>query len=944
MYFYKKKVKYSFLEIEKKWQKFWSDNRIYEVKNSSTKPKFYVLDMFPYPSGAGLHVGHPLGYIASDIFARYKRHKGYHVLHPQGYDSFGLPAEQYAITTGQHPKKTTSDNIEIYRSQLDRMGFGFDWSREIRTSDPEYYKWTQWIFILFFNSYYCPFDNKAKSIDNLIELFKSEGNLKFKSFLSSDDMIFDSKDWNNFKKESKSKILMSYRLAYLSDEEVNWCEELGTVLANDEVINGFSERGGFLVTKKRIKHWCLRISKYAERLLSDLESIDWPEPLKEMQRNWIGKSKGVSVKFKVDGLKKNIEVFTTRPDTIFGTTFLTVAPEYDLLNELTTKENEAKVNDYLKSISGKSELERISDIKSVTGVFTGSYAIHPFTLEKIPIWVSDYVIASYGTGAVMAVPSGDQRDYDFANKFGLEIKNIFKGIDISKSAFEEKSNFILENSDFLDNLSFSEAIDKIISEIEKKEIGKSKIQYKLRDAIFSRQRYWGEPIPIYYIDGEPNTLNLSDLPLELPEVDNFLPTKNGDSPLGNSKKWAWDIRNKNVVQNDLIDEKNVFPLELNTMPGWAGSSWYFYRYMDSNNKDSFASKDAIEYWQRIDLYLGGSEHATGHLLYSRFYQKFLFDLNILPVNEYASKLINQGMILGNSSFIYRERGTNNFYSKNLIKNKKVDKIRIDISYVDIENKLDIDNLKNSNKSFSDSEFYSENGSFIVEREHEKMSKSKFNVVNPDDICDQYGADTLRMYEMFLGPIEQSKPWSTRGISGVYSFLKKFWNLFFLNGEFQVSKDSPSDESLKILNQTIKKVSNDIEKFSLNTCISSFMICINKLSEEKCNSESVLRPLLILISPFAPHFAEELWSLMGNKKSIVDEPFPTHNESILIESQKLYPVSFNGKTRFTINLSLDLNNEEIEEIILNDDQTKKYLDNRKPKKIIIVKGKIINIVV
>ena len=944
MYFYKKKVKYNFLEIEKKWQKFWSDNKVYEVKNASTKPKFYVLDMFPYPSGAGLHVGHPLGYIASDIFARYKRHKGYHVLHPQGYDSFGLPAEQYAITTGQHPKKTTSDNIEIYRSQLDRMGFGFDWSREIRTSDPEYYKWTQWIFILFFNSYYCPFDNKAKSIDNLIELFKSEGNLKFKSFLSSDDMIFDSKDWNNFKKESKSKILMSYRLAYLSDEEVNWCEELGTVLANDEVINGFSERGGFLVTKKRIKHWCLRISKYAERLLSDLESIDWPEPLKEMQRNWIGKSKGVSVKFKVDGLKKNIEVFTTRPDTIFGTTFLTVAPEYDLLNELTTKENEAKVNDYLKSISGKSELERISDIKSVTGVFTGSYAIHPFTLEKIPIWVSDYVIASYGTGAVMAVPSGDQRDYDFANKFGLEIKNIFKGIDISKSAFEEKSNFILENSDFLDNLSFSEAIDKIISEIEKKEIGKSKIQYKLRDAIFSRQRYWGEPIPIYYIDGEPNTLNLSDLPLELPEVDNFLPTKNGDSPLGNSKKWAWDIRNKNVVQNDLIDEKNVFPLELNTMPGWAGSSWYFYRYMDSNNKDSFASKDAIEYWQRIDLYLGGSEHATGHLLYSRFYQKFLFDLNILPVNEYASKLINQGMILGNSSFIYRERGTNNFYSKNLIKNKKVDKIRIDISYVDIENKLDIDNLKNSNKSFSDSEFYSENGSFIVEREHEKMSKSKFNVVNPDDICDQYGADTLRMYEMFLGPIEQAKPWSTRGISGVYSFLKKFWNLFFLNGEFQVSKDSPSDESLKILNQTIKKVSNDIEKFSLNTCISSFMICINKLSEEKCNSESVLRPLLILISPFAPHFAEELWSLMGNKKSIVDEPFPTHNESILIESQKLYPVSFNGKTRFTINLSLDLNNEEIEEIILNDDQTKKYLDNRKPKKIIIVKGKIINIVV
>jgi leucyl-tRNA synthetase len=937
-------VKYSFLEIEKKWQKFWSDNRIYEIKNSSTKPKFYVLDMFPYPSGAGLHVGHPLGYIASDIFSRYKRHKGYNVLHPQGYDSFGLPAEQYAITTGQHPKKTTSDNIEIYRSQLDRMGFGFDWSREIRTSDPEYYKWTQWIFILFFNSYYCPFDNKAKSIDNLIELFKSEGNLKFKSFLSSDDMIFDSKDWNNFEKESKSKILMGYRLAYLSDGEVNWCEELGTVLANDEVINGFSERGGFPVTKKKIKHWCLRISKYAERLLSDLESIDWPEPLKEMQRNWIGKSKGVSVKFKVERLKKNIEVFTTRPDTIFGTTFLTVAPEYDLLNELTTKENEEKVNDYLKSISSRSELDRISDLKSVTGVFTGSYAIHPFTLEKIPIWVSDYVIASYGTGSVMAVPSGDQRDYDFANKFGLEIKNIFKGIDISKSAFDEKSNFILENSHFLDNLSFSEAIDKIISEIEKKDIGKSKIQYKLRDAIFSRQRYWGEPIPIYYKDDQPNTLDLSDLPLELPEVDNFLPTKNGDSPLGNSKKWAWDIRNKTVVENDLIDEKDVFPLELNTMPGWAGSSWYFYRYMDSNNKDSIASKDAIEYWKRIDLYLGGSEHATGHLLYSRFYQKFLFDLDILPVNEYASKLINQGMILGNSSFIYRERGTNNFYSKNLIKNKKVDKIRIDISYVDIENNLDIDNLKKSNKSFSDSEFYSENGRFLVEREHEKMSKSKFNVVNPDDICDQYGADTLRMYEMFLGPIDQSKPWSTRGISGVHSFLKKFWNLFFLDRKFKVSKDSPSEESIKILNQTIKKITNDIEKFSLNTCISSFMICVNKLSEEQCNSESVLKPLLILISPFAPHFAEELWSLMGNKKSIVDEPFPIHDDKVLVESQKLYPVSFNGKTKFTINLSLDLSNEEIEEIIFNNEQTKKILDNKKPKKIIIVKGRIINIVV
>ena len=937
-------MKYNFLEIEKKWQKFWSDNQVYKVKSSSTKPKFYVLDMFPYPSGAGLHVGHPLGYIASDIFSRYKRHKGYNVLHPQGYDSFGLPAEQYAITTGQHPRKTTSDNIKMYRTQLDRMGFGFDWSREIRTSDPEYYKWTQWIFILFFNSYYCPFDNKAKNIEDLIKVFKREGNGKFKSFLSSDDIIFDSKDWDNFEQELKSKILMEYRLAYQSDGEVNWCEGLGTVLANDEIINGFSERGGFPVTKKRINHWCLRISKYAERLLLDLESIDWPEPLKEMQRNWIGRSKGVSVNFKVKGLEKNIEVFTTRPDTIFGTTFLTVAPEYDMLSELTTKDNKEKIKDYIDSISGKSERDRISDVKSVTGVFTGSYAIHPFTLEKIPIWVSDYVIASYGTGAVMAVPSGDQRDYDFAKKFNLEIKNIFKGIDISKSAFEEKSNFTLENSDFLDNLSFSDAVDTIILEIEKKDIGKSKIQYKLRDAIFSRQRYWGEPIPIYYRNSEPVALSLSDLPLELPEVDNFLPTKNGDSPLGNSKKWAWDLKNKTVVENNLINDRDIFPLELNTMPGWAGSSWYFYRYMDSANKDFFASKEAIDYWKGVDIYLGGSEHATGHLLYSRFYQKFLFDLNILPINEYASKLINQGMILGNSSFIYRERGTNKFYSKGLIKDKNVDKIRIDISYVDIDNYLYIDKLKKSDKSFSDSEFYSENGKFIVEREHEKMSKSKFNVVNPDDICDQYGADTLRMYEMFLGPIEQSKPWSTRGISGVHSFLKKFWNLFFLNGNFNVSRDNPSEESIKILNQTIKKVTNDIEKFSLNTCVSSFMICINKLSEEKCNNESVLKQLLVLISPFAPHFAEELWSLMGNKESILDEPFPTHDDSVLVESQKVYPVSFNGKTKFTLSLSLDLSNKEIEEILLNDNQTKKYLNNKKPKKVIIVKGRIINIVV
>ena len=936
-------MNYNFLEIEKKWQEFWKANKTYKVGFSS-KPKLYVLDMFPYPSGAGLHVGHPLGYIASDIYSRYKRHNGFNVLHPQGYDSFGLPAEQYAIKTGQHPKKTTLDNITMYRNQLDRIGFSFDWSREIRTSDPKYYKWTQWIFILMFNSYYCSIDDKAKNIENLISSFNKEGDKIYKDQLTDLGYSFTNLEWNAFNAKKKSDILMNFRLAYLTDGEVNWCEELGTVLANDEIINGVSERGGYPVTKRKVKHWCLRISEYSERLLNGLDKIDWPDPLKEMQRNWIGKSKGVSINFKVENSNKSIEVFTTRPDTIFGVSFLTIAPEYKDIKDLSVSENKSIIEKYISEVSKKSERDRLSDVKTVSGVFSGSYAIHPFNGNKVPIWISDYVIASYGTGAVMGVPAGDQRDFDFANKFQIDIPNIFEDIDISNAAFSDKTGFKLTNSEFLDGKDYNESIEIIINEIENKKIGKSKIQYKLRDATFSRQRYWGEPIPIYYQDGIPKNIDLDHLPLKLPEVDNFLPTKNGDSPLGNSKAWAWNEQDKKVTNNDNINEVDTFPIELNTMPGWAGSSWYFYRYMDPTNNENFVSEESQNYWSDVDVYFGGSEHATGHLLYSRFYQKFLYDLNLLKKDEYAKKLVNQGMILGNSAFIFRKSGTSEYLSKSLISNIKVDKIRIDIKYVGVEDKVDIDLLKKEDKDFKDSVFISENDMFICVREQEKMSKSKFNVVNPDEICNQYGADTLRMYEMFLGPIEQSKPWDTRGISGVHSFLKKFWNLFFIDDEINLSSDEPSKESLKSLHKTIKKVSEDIEKLSLNTCISSFMICINELSSMNCNNRLILKDLLILISPFAPHFAEELWSQIGNSMSIVEEKYPKYEEKYLVESEKVYPVSFNGKTKFTLNLSLDLNHQEIEKIVLSNEKTKSILNNNNPKKIIIVPGKIINIVI
>ena len=936
-------MKYNFLEIEKKWQKYWRDNKTFQV-SISEKPKYYILDMFPYPSGAGLHVGHPLGYIASDIFSRYKRHKGFNVLHPQGYDSFGLPAEQYAIKTGQHPKKTTQENIDMYRRQLDRIGFSFDWSREIRTSEPNYYKWTQWIFTLMFNSFYCKIENKAKHINELISSFEKDGDDLYKNELEKLDYSFSNKEWKNFNDKIKSDILMNFRLAYITDGEVNWCEELGTVLANDEIINGVSERGGYPVTKRKVKHWCLRISKYSDRLLEDLNKIDWPEPLKEMQRNWIGKSKGVSLKFEVENSDKKIEVFTTRPDTIFGVSFLTVAPEYKDLNDISSSKNTNEIENYIKEVSVKSERDRLSDVKTVSGVFTGSYAIHPFSGKKIPIWTSDYVLASYGTGAVMGVPAGDQRDFDFAKKFKIDIPNIFDQIDITKSAFSEKTGFKLINSEFLNGHDYETSLEIIISKIEDKKIGKSKIQYKLRDAIFSRQRYWGEPIPIYYKNDIPINIEETCLPLNLPEVDNFLPTKNGDSPLGNSNEWAWDEKNKKVTLNSMIDNVNVFPLELNTMPGWAGSSWYFYRYMDPKNDKKFISDDSQSYWSDVDVYFGGSEHATGHLLYSRFYQKFLFDLDFLQKDEYAKKLVNQGMILGNSAFIYRKSGTSEYFSKNLINNIEVDRIRIDIKYVNGENEVDIDRLKKEDKDFNNASFNFDNGKFESIREQEKMSKSKFNVVNPDEICDQYGADTLRMYEMFLGPIEQSKPWDTRGISGVYSFLKRFWNLFFEGDKLTLTEDMPSEESLKSLHKTIKKVTEDIEKLSLNTCISSFMICINELSALKCNNRLILEQLLVLISPFAPHFAEELWSQIGNTKSIIDEKYPEFDKKYLIESEKNYPVSFNGKTKFTINLSLELDANEIEKIVLSNEKTISILNNTRPKKVIVVPGKIINIVV
>ena len=935
---------YDFKNIEKKWQAHWAKNETFKAENRSKKPKFYILDMFPYPSGAGLHVGHPLGYIASDIYSRYKRHKGFNVLHPQGYDSFGLPAEQYAIQTGQHPAKTTQENINRYREQLDQMGFSFDWSREVRTSEPDFYKWTQWIFLLLFDHYYCKTADRARPIAHLVERFEKEGNQSINAVFDTSTPEFSAVEWNTFSTEKKQQLLLNYRLAYLSETEVNWCADLGTVLANDEIINGVSERGGYTVTKKKMRQWSMRIGAYAERLLQGLERIEWPESLKEMQRNWIGKSIGAKVFFQIEGHDKKIEVFTTRPDTIFGVTFMTLAPELDLVQEITHPDHKEAVDAYVEKTQKRTQRERMADVKNSTGVFTGGYVLHPFTQKRIPIWIGDYVLADYGTGAVMAVPCGDQRDYNFAKHFDIPIKNIFKNVSIKEEAFTDKGTAVIDHSDFLTGLSYKEAMKTVIHQLEKQGSGEGTINYRLRDAIFSRQRYWGEPIPIYYKNKLPQPLELKHLPLNLPEVEKYLPTPEGAPPLGNAESWAWDTQEEKVVDNKLIDNKTIFPLELNTMPGWAGSSWYFYRYMDAQNTENFVGKDAVNYWKEVDLYLGGSEHATGHLLYSRFWQKFLFDLNLLPVEEYAKKLINQGMILGTSAFIYRKTGTQTYISKDKLEDvEQFEPIRVDVNLVNSADELDLTGVRKWQPQFEKADFKLSNGVFKVGREVEKMSKSKYNVVNPDEICEQYGADTLRMYEMFLGPIEQAKPWNTAGISGVHNFLKKYWRLFFNDDELVVNDQEPSKQELKILNETIKKITIDIENFSFNTCISALMICVNELTRLKIHSKSILSPLTLLLSPFAPHLASEVWSVLGNESTIDYVDFPIANEAYLVEDTKTYPVSFNGKMRFTLELSLDLDNVAIQEAVLQDSRSAEYLGGKTPKKWIIVPNKIINIV-
>lgn len=937
-------MQYNFKEIEDKWQDYWAKNETFKANNASDKPKYYVLDMFPYPSGAGLHVGHPLGYIASDIYARYKRHKGFNVLHPQGYDSFGLPAEQYAIQTGQHPAKTTEENIKTYRRQLDQIGFSFDWSREVRTSNPAYYKWTQWIFIQLFNSWYNLDSDKAEDISTLISIFEKEGNISVNASCDDEIQEFTSVQWEAFSKKEQEEIVLQYRLTFLSDTEVNWCPELGTVLANDEIVNGVSERGGFPVVRKKMTQWSMRISAYAQRLLDGLKSIDWPQPLKDSQTNWIGRSQGAMVSFKIDSHDEIIDVFTTRPDTIFGVSFMTLAPEHDLVSKITTETQKNAVQNYIKATAKRSERERMADVKTISGVFTGAYAIHPFSGEKVQIWIGDYVLAGYGTGAVMAVPCGDQRDYDFAKHFKIPIPNIFEGVDISEQAHTDKEGTIIANSDFLSGLSYKKALKLSIYELEKQEIGHGKVNYRLRDAVFSRQRYWGEPFPVYYVDGMPQMIDEIHLPIVLPEVEKYLPTEDGQPPLGNADTWAWDSVNNKVVGNGEINNTSVWPLELNTMPGWAGSSYYFNRYMDPHNETEFASKESLNYWKEVDLYIGGSEHATGHLLYARFWQKFMFDRGLVPVDEFAKKLINQGMILGTSAFIFREDGTNRFYSKGLLEGKIGQLIHVDVSLVNTSDELDIEGFKSWREDFKDAKFiYEDNGIFKVSREVEKMSKSKYNVVNPDNICVEYGADSLRLFEMFLGPLEQAKPWKTSGISGVHSFLKKLWKLFYNGEELSISDSVATAEELKTLHKTIKKVEEDIENFSFNTSVSTFMIAVNELITQKCNKRAILEPLLILISPYAPHIAEELWEKLGNTESISTAPFPIFEPQYLVESSKNYPVSFNGKMRFTMELPLDMTKDDIEKVVLAHQKTQAQLAGRVPKKIIIVPGKIINIV-
>ncbi|MBR9758484.1 MAG: leucine--tRNA ligase [Algicola sp.] len=941
---------YHFNDIEAKWQEYWAKNQTFKAENKSDKPKYYVLDMFPYPSGAGLHVGHPLGYIASDIYARYKRHKGFNVLHPQGYDSFGLPAEQYAIQTGQHPAVTTETNIATYRKQLDKIGFSFDWSREVRTSSPEYYKWTQWIFIQLFESYYCNDANAARPISELIEVFAAEGNATINAACDDDVEAFTAEDWNGFSSEKQQDILLQYRLTYLAETEVNWCPALGTVLANDEIVNGVSERGGHPVVRKKMTQWSMRISAYAERLLQGLETIDWTDSLKESQRNWIGKSVGASVSFNVIASEAKqspqIDVFTTRPDTIFGVSFMTLAPEHDLVQKITTPEQKAEVDAYIEATAKRSERDRMADVKTISGVFTGAYAEHPFTKKPVPIWIGDYVLASYGTGAVMAVPCGDQRDYDFAKHFNIEIPNIFEGIDISEEAFADKDNTIIANSDFLNGMNSKKATKRAIFELEQIGQGQGKTNYRLRDAVFSRQRYWGEPFPVYYVNGKPQMIAEEYLPITLPEVEKYLPTETGEPPLGRADIWAWDTKTNTVCHSELVSESDgVYPLELNTMPGWAGSSWYFFRYMEEQAKrgEAFAAEDALKYWENVDLYIGGSEHATGHLLYARFWTKFLKDRGFVGVDEPFKKLINQGMILGTSAIVYRVSGENKYVSKGLKADYDVEELRIDVNLVNASDEVDIEGLKAWQPQFEDAEFILEEGKYIVGREVEKMSKRWFNVVNPDSICEQYGADSLRLYEMFLGPLEQAKPWNTAGITGVHGFLKKLWKLFYDNNTLKVTDAEPTKDNLKTLHKTIKKVEEDIENFSFNTSVSTFMIAVNELTAQKCTSKAILEELLILISPYAPHIAEELWQALGHNQSIATAAFPEFNEKHLVESSKEYPISFNGKMRFKLELPMDMSKEAIEKAVLEHEKTQEQLQGRTPKKVIVVPGKIVNVV-
>ncbi|HAE69868.1 MULTISPECIES: leucine--tRNA ligase [Sphingobacterium] len=927
-------MEYNHKSLEKKWQKFWADHQTYKTSDTHQKPKYYVLDMFPYPSGAGLHVGHPLGYIASDIFSRYKRLKGFNVLHPMGYDSFGLPAEQYAIQTGQHPAVTTEVNINRYREQMDNIGFSYDWSREVRTSDPSYYKWTQWIFMRLFDSWYNKESDKAEPIETLIARFVASGSAGILAVSDEDVLEFSADEWKSFDEEKQQRELLKYRIAYLRESTVNWCAALGTVLANDEVINGVSERGGYPVEQKKMMQWSMRITAYADRLLKGLDTIDWPEPLVEMQRNWIGKSVGASVKFPVPQLNTNIEVFTTRVDTLFGVSFIVLAPEHELVAALTTPEQQAEVDAYIEKTAKKSELDRMADTKTVSGAFTGSYAKHPVSGQDVQIWIADYVLAGYGTGAVMAVPSGDQRDYVFAKHFALPIIPISDTQHIEEEADPNKDGKYI-NSDFINGMTYQEAVPALIAKLEELKLGKAKINFRMRDAIFGRQRYWGEPVPVYFKNGLPYLIKEEELPLLLPEVDKYLPTESGEPPLGRAKDWKYE---------------DQYEYELSTMPGWAGSSWYWFRYMDPKNEGNFASKEAVDYWKAVDLYIGGSEHATGHLLYSRFWNKFLKDLGYQNEEEPFRKLINQGMIQGRSNFVYRVldeegRGTNRFVSYGLRNEYKTIPLHVDVNIV-YNDQLDLEKFKAFRPDFANAEFVLENGKYICGSEVEKMSKSKFNVVNPDDIIESYGADTLRLYEMFLGPLEQAKPWNTNGIEGVYKFLRKVWRLFHdAEGSFTVSDEDPSKAEFKALHKIIKKVEDDIERFSFNTSVSAFMICVNELTELKCNKRQILEQLVIILQPYAPHITEELWALLGNEAGTLSyASYPVFKPEYLVESEFAYPVSFNGKMKFNLSLALDLDQKAVEDTIKAHADVQRHLDGKAIKKIIFVKGKIINIVI